>query len=320
MTRSTHTDEWQRLAEVAHLYYVEDLTIEEIGHRLFLSRSTISRQLARAKERGVVEFRVHHAQNPATELGAALEARFHCRATVFPAEEHASNSLDHMAAAAAEFLGRHIRPQLTLGVTWGTTVDAVSRHLDPVHAPGVVIVQMNGAVTIRDFGHSYAGRIMERFARAYGAQVAPLPMPAFFDEASTRDAMFRERGVQRTLELRREADLVIASVGALESNHPSHLSRSEYLDADDWRSLARDGAVGNVGNVFLRADGSSDGIAVNERSTGLPFEDLRRIPTRLVVVADPAKATTVRAALQGGLITDLMVDETTARIVLGHPL
>lgn len=316
MQRSAPADEWRRLAEAAHLYYVENLLIEEVAERMFLSRSTVSRLLTRARERGVVEFRVHHSQNPASELGAALEARFRVRATVVPRSSPEEDPLDLVALAAAEFMGRHVEANLTIGVAWGTTVDVVSRHLDPVHAPNCDIVQLNGAVTIRDFGHSYAGRILERFARAYSASVAPLPMPAFFDEPATRAAMFRERGVQRTLTLRREAHLVISSVGALDPQHPSHLTRSEYLDDSDWRELRRQGVVGNVGSVFLRGDGSDDGITINDRSTGLPFGDLRRIPLRLLVVAGERKAPATRAALLAGLATDLVVDEITARRIL----
>ncbi len=67
--------------------------------------------------------------------------------------------------------------------------------------------------------------------------------------------------------------------------------------------------------MFFRANGSSD-IPVNDRSTGMPTDELRLIRTRLLVASDPTKAIGLRAALDAEFITDLFTDDATARAVL----
>ena len=81
-------------------------------------------------------------------------------------------------------------------------------------------------------------------------------------------------------------------------------------------SLVSDGVVGDVCTVLLREDGTYADIAYNERATGLTPAELKRIPRRLCVVADPSRAAAVVGALRAGTATDLVLDEGTARAVL----
>lgn len=48
----------QLLIEAARLYYLENLDQGEVGERLGLSRSAVSRILARAKDEGIIEVRI----------------------------------------------------------------------------------------------------------------------------------------------------------------------------------------------------------------------------------------------------------------------
>ena len=71
--------------------------------------------------------------------------------------------------------------------------------------------------------------------------------------------------------------------------------------------------VGDVATVFFRADGSTDGIPLNERSTGPDFAVLRRTPRRICVVSGSSKLPSLRGALAARVITDLYIDAGTAR-------
>jgi DNA-binding transcriptional regulator LsrR (DeoR family) len=68
--------------------------------------------------------------------------------------------------------------------------------------------------------------------------------------------------------------------------------------------------------VFLRSDGSTDSIQLNARSTGLPIETLKRIRRRLCVAVGAAKAPIIQAALCAGAITDLVVDDEAAELLV----
>ena len=69
--------------------------------------------------------------------------------------------------------------------------------------------------------------------------------------------------------------------------------------------------------VFYRADGSFDGIALNERASGPSLDSLREVPRRVCVISGEAKLAGVRGALAGGLLTDLVIDDVSAAALLG---
>lgn len=309
-------DERLRVADVAELYYVHGLKVEDVGKRLHLSRSTVSRMLARARQHDVVEFVVHRVPEKSSRLATLLSRRFGVRALVTGDDGQNTTRLDAVAEAAARRLAAVVGANVTTAVAWGATIEAVSRHLIFSPTRGSRVVQLNGSGNVSASNILNAGQLLDRFAQAFSASAHHFPAPAFFDAAATRDAMWQEQSIQRILAIRRTADVALFSVGALDSDVPDHLYRSGYLDAVDLQELRREGIVGHIGTVFLRADGSSEGIAINQRSTGMPLAELRSVRTRILVVSGPTKSAAVLGALRAGAATDLILDEVTARAVL----
>src|SRR5690606_3233881 len=84
------------------------------------------------------------------------------------------------------------------------------------------------------------------------------------------------------------------------------------MSDEDRAEYEREGVVGDVATVFYRQDGSSEGIVLNRRSSGPDFDTLRSVPRRVCIVADPSKRVSLLGALNAKLVTDLIVDETTA--------
>jgi DNA-binding transcriptional regulator LsrR (DeoR family) len=165
----------------------------------------------------------------------------------------------------------------------------------------------------------YASTIVTAYGAAFDAEVRHFPVPAFFDFAATREAMWRERSVQRVLAVQRRADIALFGVGALGGQVPSHVYSSGYLDENDLGALYAAGVVGDVCTVFLRQDGSYQDIDINRRATGPTPAELASIPRRLCVVAGEAKLRPLLAAMRAGAMTDLIIDEPTARRLAPGP-
>lgn len=309
-------DERSRRALVAsQLYYLQDLTMEAVARELRTSRSSVSRLLSYARDSGLVEIRVHEPDDRAPLVADEVRARFGVSTHVVPVPAVMSDidRLERVATATGRILNRFFDSNMTMGVAWGSTIGAISRHLvsRPLHNSHVV--QLNGAGNNRTTGIVYASEILQRFGDAYGATVQQFPVPAFFDDPRTKQSMWRERSTQRLLDLQRSMDLALFGVGSPLAQVPSHVYMGGYLEPEDYASLEADGVVGDVATVFFRADGSSEGIAMNRRATGPAFEVLRRVPRRICVVSGVSKVESLRGALAAGVITDLIVDEATAR-------
>ncbi|MEV7693229.1 sugar-binding domain-containing protein [Microbacterium sp. NPDC089189] len=309
---TSQQDEAALAAATAH--YLHGETMESIAHRLRVSRSTVSRLLRYARDRGLVEIRIRSPRDAPQAAARALRARYGIAVHTAAVRQEASDveQLDLVAATGADVLAAHIGSHQTVGVAWGSTIAAVSRQLVSTPTTGTRFVQLNGSGNTRTTGLGYASEILRRFGRAFTAQVQQFPVPAFFDDPATKTALWRERSMRRILDAQTEMDAVVFSVGASGSPVPSHVYAGGYLEPDDLAELEREQVVGDVATVFYRADGSSADIALNARATGPDLALLARVPRRICIVAGASKLASVRGALAAGLVTDLVIDAPSA--------
>ena len=312
----------QDVLRAASMYYLQDLTMETIAKHLGTSRSTVSRMVKLARETGLVEITLRPTHSNAPGLGQRIREIYGIEAYVVPVPDHSSEveRLEQVALTTGRLIGTWFDSNMILAVAWGTTLSAIARNLPRKTTRGSAVVQLNGAANTRTSGVEYAGDLIAEFGRAFDAHVHYFPVPAFFDYAETKEAMWRERSVRRVLAQQRRADIALFSVGALAGGLPSHVYTAGYLEAGDVALLDHEGVVGDVCTVFLREDGTYRDVELNARATGPSPRELRRVPRRVCAVAGDAKVVPLRAALRARVVTHLVVDEVTAtQLLLDEP-
>jgi deoxyribonucleoside regulator len=304
--------------KAARLYYLQDLTMDAIAAELRTSRSSVSRLLTHARATGLVEITVRSPRDHAFHLERDIQQRFRVATHVVPTPTTISDvdRLERVAMTAGKLVTGFIDSNMTIGIGWGATSSAISRHLVPKETHNSVVVQINGAGNTFTNGIDYASEILERFGKAYTAQIQQFPVPAFFDDPRTKEALWRERSTKRALKIQSNMDLAIFGLGSPFAEVPSHVYIGGYLDRGDYSSLSADRVVGDIATVFYRLDGSWKDVELNARATGPDFDRLRRVARRVCVVSGPQKLASLRGALATGLITDLVLDEALARRLL----
>lgn len=308
-------DRDETLLAASSMYYLQDLKMETIANRLHMSRSSVSRLLKQARASGLVEITLRPAPSRAPGIGQRISEQFGTETYVIPVTDSATieERVEQVAMATARMVTGWFDSDMVLGVAWGTTLGAIARHLSRKPTRGSSVVQLNGAANTRTSGVEYVGSLISRFGDAFDAQVHLFPVPAFFDYAETRRAMWRERSVSRVLDVQRRADIALFSIGAVAGEVPSHVYSAGYLEPEDIATLESEGVVGDVCTVFLRADGTYEDLSLNERASGPTPAELRRVPRRVCAVAGDGKVIPLLAALRAGVITHLVIDEQTAK-------
>ena len=303
------------LIEVARLYHEQGLSQQDIARRFGISRSSVSLALKACREEGIVEIRIAGSPTALLALQAELKERYRLGAAVVaPAEPEAEMTKRRVGLAAAACLEGELTGGLRIGLSWGTTLFQVVRHLRSLDLRDVEVVQLHGGLGAEDpaidaFG--LAQGLAEKLHGRYRIIQAPLAVAS----RELRDQLVREPGIAETLKRGEKSDLVLFGVG---SNQPriSSLVRTGYLSEAQSRRLLQSGAVGTVCGLQIDARGRPFPCPWNERLVGIDAEALLRIPRRVGVAAGPDKAEAVRAALAGGLISSLIVDEALARSLL----
>lgn len=301
----------------AKLYYLQDKTMDAIAQELGRSRSSVSRLLSYARATGLVDIRVNSPFERAGMLEQRIRDRFHIAAHVVPMPEIVNEveRVERVALTAGRLLSQFVESNMIVGVAWGSTLSVVSRALVQKDTHDTTVVQLNGAGNTQSSGVEYSSDILQRFGHAFGAQVEQFPVPAFFDNPHTREAMWQERSTKRVLQYQAKMDLTVFSLGSPAADVPSRVYVGGYLSGEDYRSLREDDAIGDVATVFFRADGSWKDIRLNARATGPGLDRLRRVPRRVCIVSGAKKLMSLRAAIAAGTITDVVLDESLARLL-----
>jgi len=308
------------LADVAGWYYLDDLTQEQIARRIGVSRSNVSRMLKEARERGLVEIRIHHPLRTVPALAARLRDELglaECLVLAAPAPgvagEPAPAVAGPLAALAARWLQERIVDGSVLGVGWGSTVYQVvtSGHLR--RKSGVTVVQLMGSVggATPDID---GARVAGRLGQALGARVYYLHAPMVVAEAGVRAGLLRDPHIRKTLELARRADVLLVSVGAV--TRASGIYRAGYLSDADLEYIQGQGAVGDICGSYFKRDGSPCSLELEERTIAASAEAMRAAPLRVGVGWGAAKALPSLGAVRAGLINVLILDEEAARETL----
>ncbi len=300
------------MAKVADLYYLRDMTQQEIAERLGISRPTVSRLLQRSRAEGVVRIEVIPPDGVHHDLERELEQRFSLREAVVVTGQQEAATQQALGRAAADYLDRLLKGGERIGVSWGTTLRAVadSLHRRPVRPTVVPLVggvgQISAGIHANDLAHS--------IAEALDGTVHLLHAPAVVDNARVRRALLSESGIARALTLARQVDVALVGIGALVSS--STLVRSGYFSPEHLAALRRLGAVGDVCTRAFTIDGEPVDDALERRILAVELSDLRRMATVVAVAGGAAKADAIHGALRGGLVGVLVTDHQAARSVL----
>jgi deoxyribonucleoside regulator len=317
----SNQDKIHDAVRAARMYYYQNMKTKLIAKEMNVSRSTVSRMLSFAKSEGLVNIQIVDPTEEPQRMEKRIMDRFPSlkRSHVVPVPEVAGEAewLQRAAQYAAKHLNTKLNSGMILGIAWGTTLSAISTHLLKKNTHNTQIVQLNGAGNTQSMGIEYASEIIMRFADNYRARAHLFPVPTFFDYAETKKALWKERSIKRLLDLHKQTDLLIYSIGAVNAGIPSHVYSGGYLEEDDYVELDRLNVAGDIATVFFKADGSFSRIPMNERASG-PNLELFQEKYGICVVSGLAKVRGLYAALQGNLMKELIVDEPTARELINR--
>jgi len=306
------------LLRVAWYYYKDELTQDEIGRQLSISRASVGRLLDRARKTGLVSITLNTQYLDAFELSGELRRTFSlAEALVVP--DHDQESADHHALNAriglggAQFMSTHLRPGGSLGVGWGETVSRAITAISFGTVGPVSMVTLTGGVT------AYLATLLSSRPDATAepseissATVIPSPIMASTPELAA--ALRAEPTIQHVLGQARSVEHALVGVGTPAPD--ATIVDMGYLHPADVRALRRRGVVGDILGQFFDADGTVVDLPIHDRRIGIDLADLRRIPKVVGVAGGLHKAEAILGALCGGFLDVLVTNELTALRIL----
>jgi deoxyribonucleoside regulator len=301
---------------VARMYYEQQLTQTEIGHQLGTSRSTVSRLLQEARDKGVVQITIDYPSERDARLEDQLKAVFDLDAVrvLSSLGRNIDAILEGMGGLAAEYLNQIVDDDMILGVSYGRSVASAIKKLKPTRKVNMTVVQIIGALGVGS--PLVEGPDLAReMANAYGAEYRYLHAPLIVEDRRARDLLIQEPSIQRILSIGAQANVVLMGIGSLASS-ASGLIYSGYLTKREQNWLSNIGAIGHMCAQFFDAQGEVLDIELNNRVISIGLETLRDIKQVIAVAGSKDKALAILGALRGGYINTLITDDLAAREIV----
>ena len=203
----------EMLARVASMYYLDDMTQDQIAKQLGLSRPKVWRLLRQAKETGVVEITVNLPASLAMPVETELTSRFGLSGAILVADQHDESAIRaQVGRAAAGLVDRLLPDGGTLAIGMGRNAKAVSQQADGLRPrPCTVVSGIGGSAQVGEGLNSTD--IATRFADALGGKAEGIYAPAYAESADVRNAFLTHADIGRTIAHARGADLAIVGVG-----------------------------------------------------------------------------------------------------------
>jgi lsr operon transcriptional repressor len=301
------------LGRIAELHYSHGMTHQEVADLLGLSRVQVTRLLARARAEGIVEIRVHNTEPIFPVEQQQLVSRYGLEsAWIAPSFPDPLATLDSIGTVGANYLRSVLKPGMTIAVGLSSTIASVVSHLskDPIDVTFIPAIGSRPAADNNVNPHQVA----ELLANAVGGKATHLASHFLASTFEAAKMIRAEPEISQVLEAAREADLGLFGIGGLKEEAGTVLDTMGF--STDTKDLLQKGVVGDISACLFDKAGQSVTSEVTQRVVGLHLDEIMSIRHRTAFAGGVLKVDAIAGALAGGIITTLVTDIDTARLLL----
>lgn len=290
------------MIKIAWYYYMENMTQQAIADRLNITRMRVIKLLEKARQTGVVQFRISSSLDFRRDLENRLMEKYHLRdCYTVPTNPNAASTNETIARAASIYIADHVRENSYINFGYGDTTSKTIEYLARNLETAVSFVSLTGGV-----GYY----LPKSESNIFNAKLYLIPSPIIMSSAQMADAIKKESSVQEVTSMIGLASMTIVGIGGMDDS--ATIVKSSILNPSDFRLLAMKGAVGDVICHFIDRNGNLVDTDVDSRLVSVPLNTLKELENVIGVAAGKHKLPAIHAALMGGYLDILITDEETA--------
>ncbi len=308
-------EERRQIVKVANLYYFDGQTQAQIASKMGVSRPVISKLLNKAREMGIVEIYIKDENAHTVELEQQLEKAYGLKeALVVPAANLGTDMIKHaLGKAAASYVSKNIKDIKSLGISWGSTLSKFVQEYPYEQHRDLQIVPLVGGMG-RKFVNIHSNLLAYQLAQKMNSYCSYLYAPAMVESVELKERLIQSEDIAMVLEEGRNVEMAVVGLG--NPFEGSTMVDMNYLTKEDLDSLKSAGAAGDIGSRFYDANGIQIRHPLNDLVIGLDLEEFKNIPQVVGIVEGAHKVESLRAALKGGYLDVLIIDDVTADLLL----
>ncbi|BCG57820.1 sugar-binding transcriptional regulator [Paenibacillus sp. URB8-2] len=310
-----HDEDRRLLAQIARMYYLDDMTQSEISKALGIYRTSISRLLKRAREEGVVQIKITEGEGK-YEIEEHLESVFQLkRVVVVPSNPELSESgrKKAVARAGAELMKNVIVDGDVVGFAWGTTMGSLIGEFTDCEQRSAHFVPLVGGPGPMETKY-HVNAIVYSIANDYGGEAYLIDAAAVVERKETRDEIVQAHYFRKISDLWDRLTVAVVGIGAPISN--SNMIWTGFYGDKEIADLNRHNAIGDICSRFYDSEGNLIESELTERTIAIPLERLRNTRYTIALAESAEKAPSIIGAIKGKYINTLVTNEETAVEIL----
>ncbi|ANZ65344.1 citrate lyase [Secundilactobacillus paracollinoides] len=303
----------EQIANIARDYYLSKLTISQISKKYQLSRYLISKYLDDSVSTGLVKITINAPIDRNLEMEAQFKKMFTIQnAFILKDADTTNDDYENIVSFAAEEIQTMIHQSTIVGVAWGGTVATVINHFQPEVNDDVTFTQFAGD-NLKYNSAFGSTPLVQKAAAKFDARYLTLPGPLYILNDDIRTTFQQEPAMIPTFSAMSRMDMLFSGLGTMAS-----------VDSiPQWRNH-RDEILGNaddsdvVGFLYGRPY-DINGLILNaqrDKFFGASLDSIMAVTHRVGIVKSKFKGRTLLGALRGGLLTDIVTNESVANRVL----
>jgi deoxyribonucleoside regulator len=304
------------LAQIASMYYEQELTQNEIARQLGLSRVKVYRLLKQARAEQVVQITINWPIERDLELETLLKETFGLKEAMVLKTISANHTptLQLLGQLGAYYLEQVLTDGSTMTVCLGRSTYEVINAIKPGFQAKVRVAQAMGSMpfTMQELD---SATLANQLAQKLGGEVLYLSSPLIADSPEAAGVMRRQREIERTLAAARQADVALLGIGNLDPA-TSGFVEAGFITPEELATLTAAGAVGDMAGQIFTITGQLHPCEYNQRVIGISFDELCQIPLTIAVAGGKEKAQAILGGLRTCVVKVFCTDDQTAREVL----
>lgn len=301
-------DKVQRIIDVARMYYLDNLTQNEIAKKLDISRPLVSKILNDAKELGIVTIQI---KSPFTNQETILEKFKNIYklkgAVIVPQLSTTALTDQSILEAAKKYLKENFTEVTTLGLGWGNMlgpfIDKIEKEEKFLSLKGKVVPLIgNTNMSTRDY---HPNDLIRVFGEKTGLSPAYFFAPAFLTTEQEKEIFMNIENYKDIYKLWEKIDTAFIGI----NSHPSVPDLATALRFGN--ALNEKKAVGKILSYYFDKEGNII-EGENDFTIQIPWEKLKKIKRIIGIASSKTNKKAVIGALKTGIFTHIIISEKLA--------
>lgn len=287
-------------------YYFEGLTQIEIANVLGINRIKVIKLLEKARETGIIQFKLREDCQKKMELETKLIKKFKLDdAFIVPSSTDKSRINSSIAKGASVYINNRLNASTKINIGYGDTQNKILNNLATMAENLVTYISLTGGVSFY---------LPNTQSSIFNAKLHIIPAPLIASTSEMSKAIMQETSVKEISRLTNLANLTIVGIGSMHES--ATIFKNGIISKNDFEYLKMQGAVGDILCHFIDKNGDLIQTSYEEKLISTPLSKLKELKNVIGVAAGDKKVEAIHAVLKGQYLNVLITDDSTAEKIL----